>query len=145
MGGLYSQLHVQVHAIHTCTTFTQCPDSGVEPPGGGSDLVVFFFGGGGSLTLVYTVIPLKEQTPACGAERTSSSKKFLLKVPYIAGADPAFCLHTQKAVGSNPTNLEEHKRRVRPRNWGRWFAFTLRGKRRVWPRTWVRPRNRSTV
>ena len=39
------------------------------------------------------------------------------KVPYIAGAD-WFSVYKKKNVVSNPTNLEEHKSRVRPRNQG---------------------------
>ena len=64
------------------------------------------------------------------------------EVLYIAGADPAFCLHTRKMrcqtlhMGSNPTHMEEHKRRVRPRNRGKWIPFTLRAKGGVWPRIW---------
>ena len=72
--------------------------------------------------------------------RTNELKKEIFlathgKVPYIAGADPAFCLHTQKKqcqtphAGSNPTNLEEQKRRVRPRNRGRWFCVYTEGQK----------------
>ena len=108
--------------------------------GGGSDpSCVLRGGGGGSLTRVYTVIALKEQTPK--RARTKAQVRnfscYTWKSSIHCGGRPSFLFtHTNKAV-SNPSNLEDHKRRVRTRNRGRWFVFTLRGKRRVWPpRIW---------
>ena len=77
-----------------------------------------------------------------------TSKKFLLLHmekfhTFIAGADPAFCLHTQKS-SVKPRMWDRtlqiwrstKGRSAPPRNQGRWFAFILRGKKRVWPRIW---------
>ena len=57
------------------------------------------------------------------------------KVPYIAGADLAFCLHKKKCgcqtphAGSNPTNLEEHKRQVRPPQSGQVICVYTEGQK----------------
>ena len=111
-------------------------------PGDGSDPSC-----GVSLTRVYTVIPLMEQTPQVGQDERAQVRNFACyrwKSSIHCRGRPSFLFYTHKkqcqtphaGSGSNPTNLEEHKRRVRPRNRGRWFAFTLRGKRWVWPRMW---------
>ena len=108
--------------------------------------------GGGGVSLTCGV---KEQTPpppppppASWAGPTSSSKKFSCYTWKSSihcrggggGGRPSFlCTHTKQSgvrPHMNPTNLDKHKRHVRPRNRGRWFAFTLRGRRWVWPRIW---------
>ena len=112
-----------------------------QTQGGGSDPSCRI-----SLTCVYTVILLTEQTPQEGQNEWAQVwivVCYTWKNSIHCGCRPGF-LFTPKKVrcrqtphaGSNPTNLEECKRRVRPRNRGRRFAFTLRGKRRGLTRIW---------
>ena len=94
-------------------------------------------GGGGFHWPAFT--QLKEQTPQLGQNEWAQVQNFSCytwKSSIHCGGRPGF-LFTQKKMrcqtphlGSNPTHLEEHKRRVRPHNRGRWIPFTLRGKRR---------------
>ena len=64
------------------------------------------------------------------------------EVLYIAGADPAFRLHTNKNVVSDPASgvepypLGGAQMAGQTHNRSRWIPFTRRGKRRVWPRIW---------
>ena len=111
---------------------------------------------GVSLTRVYTVIPLKEQTPQTGQNEWAQARNFSCytwksAIHWGGGGRPSFLFtHKIKAV-SDPT------RRVEPYKFG-WaqkvgqFVFTLRGKRAGGgggggsdPASGVRPRNRSTV
>ena len=92
------------------------------------------------LTRVYTVIPLKEQTPQLGQNEWAQVQNFsslhMEKFHTLRG-QTRLSVYTQQKMrcqtphlGSNPAHLEEHKWRVRPRNRGRWIPFTLRGNRR---------------
>ena len=131
------------------TVFTQCPDSGVEPGRWVRSVLRGFH------WPAFTQWSRSRSRPRKWGRTNELKYKISLathgKVPYIAGADPAFCLHTKKMwcqtphLGSNPAHMVEHKRRVRPRNRGRWIPFTLRGKGGSDPTSGVWPRNRSTV
>ena len=116
----------------TITVFTQCPDSGVELlEVGQSHLAGFHWstftqwscswsrphkrGRMNELHVVWNFVcyTWKSSIHCAGGG---------------GGGRPGFLFTKKKCgAGSNPTNLEEHKRRVRPHNRGRWFAFTLRG------------------
>ena len=83
--------------------------------------------------------PAQGADPQAGQNEWAQVRNFSCypwKSSIHCGGRPSFLFtHTKKRcqtphVGSNPTNLEEHKRQVRPRNRGRWFVCTLRGKRR---------------
>ena len=129
-------------------TFTQCPDSGVKP----GKWVRSVLQGFHWHAFVHSD-PTQEQTPQAGQIERAQVRNDLAthgKVPYIAGADPAFCLHTQKKPGVRP--------RMRGRTLQIWRSTkggsdpTIRAgdlhlhwgaKGGVWPR--IRLRNRSTV
>ena len=93
------------HMQHfTYTTFTHCPDSGVEP--GRWVRSVFGGGGGGgegcSLTCVYSVIPLKEQTLQAGQNEQAQVRNFACytwKSSIHCGGRPGFLFtHIKKVV-----------------------------------------------
>ena len=84
----------------------------------------------------------KEQTPQVGQNKRVQVRNFSCytwKMCLSLQWQTQLFVYTHKKwcqtphAWSNPTNLEEQKRWVRPRNQGRWFAFTLRGKSWVWP------------
>ena len=95
--------------------------------------------------------PAHGADPTRGAEWMSSSMKFCVlhveKFHTLGGGgarDPGFLFTNKNNAVSDPTcGVEPYKFRIRgaqkagqTRKWGRWFAFILRGKRRVWSRIW---------
>ena len=111
--------------------FTQCSYSVVEPRRWVK------LSRGVSLTCVYTVISLTEQTPQVGQNEQA---QVCGKDRHIAGTDSAFHLHTQKKqCGVEPYNFgRAQKAGQNPRSGAglHRFAFTPRGKMRVCPRMW---------
>ena len=95
--------------VSTYTAFTQCPDSGVEP----GRWVRSVYSCGVSLTCVYTVIPLKEQTPQVGQNEQAQGRNFSCytwKSSIHCGCRPSFRFtHTNKAVSDPACGVEPYK------------------------------------
>ena len=129
-------------AHKTCsilTAFTQCPDSGVELGRWVRSVLRGF------IDPRLHSDPTQGADPASGADRTSSSKKFswyTWKSSIHCAGRPSF-LFTQKKkrsqtphAGSNPTNWEEVKRRVRPPIGAGDLRLHWGAKGGVWPCIW---------